>query len=224
MLHRIETLKKISEAPGRRTIVKGDMDCGYFGSILADDFGYFDTSRGARLDIYNIALRSGISPSEIYPGNIDYWHIFAWQGEIVYISQKPVAGKISWKMLSAGAVFGNRDLRLGGHRYRVTLLKGWKSDFTSTLTLDPESEYVRLYLGLHESAGEKGWGTNYTSQQMGLNGTRGSKIWLQELVEPEKEGGYRAYASGPNGDVAGKEKIETATEIMGWLPALRLLY
>lgn len=139
------------------------------------------------------------------------------------------------------AVTQNRDVVIGGNRYRVQLLKGAARDpLDSYLDSDrgmvgPNSEWNNLILPLHERArlqnwrysnyaGEtEDWGIGLTDADLVTHHTEGlgSYTWCQETSDDTS---YRRVLRGTLGASGGSQYISWPTgSDLGWRPALRLL-
>lgn len=139
------------------------------------------------------------------------------------------------------AVSQNRNVTIGGNRYRVQLLKGAARDpLDSYLDSDrglvgPDSEWNHLILPLHERArlqnwrysshaGETDdWGIYLTDADLVTHHTEGlgSYTWCQETSDDTS---YRRVLRGTYGASYGGRGSSWLTDTSyGWRPALRLL-
>lgn len=135
----------------------------------------------------------------------------------------------------------NRDVVIGGNRYRVQLLKGAATDPLDSYNdadrglVGPASEWNNLILPLHEQAklqnwayrayaGEtEDWGIGLTDADLVThnNNGLGSYTWCQESSDVSP---YRRVIRGFYGASFGTHYISWYTySDIGWRPALRLL-
>lgn len=139
------------------------------------------------------------------------------------------------------AVNQNRDVIIGGNRYRVQLLKGASQDPLNSYSdgdrdmVGPNSEWNHLILPLHEQAklqnwvhksyaGEtEDWGIGLTDADLITHHTTGlgNYTWCQETNDNES---YRRVVRGYNGaSYANPHTSWGVGSYNGWRPALRLL-
>lgn len=139
------------------------------------------------------------------------------------------------------AVNQNRDVVIGGNRYRVQLLKGSAQDPLNSFAdadrdmVGPESEWNHLILPMHERSKMQNW--RYpthagTTENWGLGLTdedlvthhefgAGNYSWTQETSDVEP---YRRVIRGINGVSYGTHYTSWYVySDYGWRPALRLL-
>lgn len=139
------------------------------------------------------------------------------------------------------AINQNRDVVIGGNRYRVQLLKGAATDPLDSYNdadrglVGPASEWNNLILPLHEQArlqnwefrayaGEtENWGIGLTDADLVTHHTNGlgSYTWCQESSDVSP---YRRVRRGFNGASFGAHFYSWNTNTsFGWRPVLRLL-
>ena len=139
------------------------------------------------------------------------------------------------------AVNQNRDVVIGGNRYRVQLLKGSAQDPLNSFAdadrdmVGPESEWNHLILPMHERAKlqnwrfpahagtTENWGLGLTDADLVTHGDfgLGSFSWTQETsnVDP-----YRRVLRGHHGVSHGSNDNSWGSwNALGWRPILRLL-
>lgn len=139
------------------------------------------------------------------------------------------------------AVKQDRDVVIGGNRYRVQLLKGSEQDPLNSFAdsdrdmVGPNSEWDNLILPLHERAKLQDWRYSAyagTTEDWGIGLTdadlithnefgTGSYTWCQETSDEEP---YRRVVRGAYGASRGTHYSSWPTwHGLGWRPALRLL-
>ena len=139
------------------------------------------------------------------------------------------------------AVNQNRDVVIGGNRYRVQLLKGSAQDPLNSFAdadrdmVGPESEWNHLILPMHERAKlqnwrfpayagtTEDWGIGLTDADLITHHTEGlgSYVWCQETSDDTS---YRRVLRGNLGASYGDQNGSWATgTTFGWRPVLRLL-
>lgn len=139
------------------------------------------------------------------------------------------------------AVNQNRDVVIGGNRYRVQLLKGTDNDPLNSYTdsdrdmVGPNSEWNHLILPMHERAklqnwrysayagATEDWGLGLTDADLVTHNEfgAGSYTWCQETSDVEP---YRRVFRGTNGVSFGYHNYSwNVSSVIGWRPALRLL-
>lgn len=141
----------LSSVPGPSTLIAGDMQAGYFGTISANDFITGDALCSA------IGLSVGTSQYSTTD-----WLKFAYQGKILFVSQKPIRYNLSWDNINAvGAVYGSSTVTINGLTYKVRSFRGAEHDPTDSYT-DPDrdaigSEWNDLMLPIHANAATGSW-------------------------------------------------------------------
>lgn len=117
--------------PGADTPTKGDWDWGYFGTVAEAELGAFDagSQAGKIVTATTLANQVGLTKGQIANGVIT-WHKFAYRGEIMLIPQKEIRRGISWiDLAKANCVCGTNIQSIGGNKYRITLLSGYKNEY-----------------------------------------------------------------------------------------------
>lgn len=117
--------------PGADTPIKGDWDWGYFGTVSEAELGNFDagSQAGKTVTATTLANQVNLSAGLIANGAIT-WHKFVYRREIILIPQKEIRRKIRWVDLAvANCVCGTNIQSIGGNKYRITLLSGYKNEF-----------------------------------------------------------------------------------------------
>ncbi|TLQ08844.1 hypothetical protein FEZ48_02870 [Marinilactibacillus psychrotolerans] len=139
------------------------------------------------------------------------------------------------------AVKQDRDVVIGGNRYRVQLLKGSEQDPLNSFAdsdrdmVGPNSEWNNLILPLHERAKLQDWRYSAyagTTEDWGIGLTdadlithhefgTGNYTWCQETSDEEP---YRRVLRGGHGASGGRRLYSWGVSShYGWRPALRLL-
>jgi hypothetical protein len=101
-------------APGPKYLSHGDMNAGYFGR-------YAGIYTGNQL-----SSAAGISAGNtlFYATSNIEWLKFAFDGKVLFVSQKPIRYTLSWNSLnSAGCVNGSKQVTKGGITYKCRLIR-----------------------------------------------------------------------------------------------------
>lgn len=137
-----------SSGPGPQTLLAGDYEAGYFGTLTA-----LELFTGEEL-----AFKCGLTAGALQNSGTD-WLKFAYKGKILFVPKQTIRYNISWKALyNLGLVFGTNDtgtnlpasvsaapinqqkiISKNGINYKVRLLKGAASNpysFTTSGTYD----------------------------------------------------------------------------------------
>jgi hypothetical protein len=136
--------------PGPSTLIAGDMQAGYFGTVSANDFITGNALCSA------IGLSVGISQYS----NTD-WLKFAYKGKIQFVAMKPIRYYLSWNHInSAGAIYG-KSITIDGLTYKVRSFRGAEHDPTNSYAdTDRDaigSEWNDLMLPIHANAATGSW-------------------------------------------------------------------
>lgn len=92
-----ETSSLLSSGPGPIELIRGDMECGYYGTFIATDFVPYS----GLLD--QLPAFSG----NRYANTIERWMKFAYKGKILFIPEKPMMNSVPWNTIyNAGLVYG----------------------------------------------------------------------------------------------------------------------
>ncbi len=216
--------------PGASELVAGTWDCGYLGTVTADEFGTFDdgSQAGQTLTGTSLASQVGITTGKLINDEIT-WHKFARDGEVIFVAEKPIRYNLAWTDIAmADCVFGRNKQSIGGLKYSVTLLRGLSNELTSK-TSKAGSEWDDLMISLTD-----GTFANLNDENLGTTTANGSSNWCQETTDEENTigGGSTKYVGlyricrGFKG-VAGADSYRASivgTSIgwrLGWRPALR---
>ena len=118
--------------PGPQTLLKGDMERGFYGIVTANEF----------VNGYDINLSLGISGLGTDWNMMTDWFKFAYKGKVLFIPMKPLKHSLSWQQLyNLGLVYGEdgpgamvpngvtpvnqlKTIEKYGERYLVRLMKG----------------------------------------------------------------------------------------------------
>jgi hypothetical protein len=176
--------------PGPSTLIAGDMQAGYFGTVSANDFITGNALCSA------IGLSAGISQFS----NTD-WLKFAYKGKIQFVAMKPIRYNLSWDRInSAGAIYG-KNITIDGLTYKVRSFRGAEHDPTNSYAdTDKDaigSEWNDLMLPIHAEATTgswthpqyvgtvPNWGIGFTDADLltHRNYGNGSYTWCQEVQD-----------------------------------------
>lgn len=215
--------------PGPQSLIAGDMQVGFFGEVPSSEFITGDSL------CQKIELTAGTSQY-----STTSWLKFAYRGDIVFISKKPIRYRLSWDQInSIGAVFGEKVVEIQGKKFKCTLIKG-KTEGTPNNAFGDKGTQVRnsmwnLLLGqVHEKAPSNwsypdnmentlvNWGINYTDSNLLTNrfNGNGSKSWCQESGANILNRLYRGY----NGISDSGSEVYTKTDNnTGYRPALIMI-
>lgn len=131
--------------PGADTPIKGDWDWGYFGTISEAELGTFDagSQAGKTVTATTLANQVNLSAGQITNGAIT-WHKFVYHREIILIPQKEIRRKIRWiDLAKANCVYGTNIQSIGGNKYRITLLSGYKNEYVDKSYLSDDEMRVK---------------------------------------------------------------------------------
>lgn len=216
-------------SPGNRKLLKGNMQQGWFGEVSASSFITGD----------ELARKVGISAGTSQYSN-EGWLKFAYMGNVEFVAKKPIRYSISWDSINAAnAVFGNRTIDIGGHTYKIRLMKGkteGKQGDSSSYqgTINRGSEWNKLMLPIHKNAPSnwaykdnvnsptQDWGVDYSDADLltHYNNGNGSYSWCQEYGENTGTR-LRRGASGVSGSSSFAPYYGGSRG--GWRPVLELV-
>lgn len=136
-----------SGSPGSDTLIAGDMQAGYFGTVPASEI--FTGSA--------IASAVGLSYGTLQNNETD-WLKFAYEGKILFRPMKSIRSNLNWSVInSAGCVDGTKQVGKGALVYKVRLMGGLKKDWVSLSNSAIGSEWNKLILPLHEKSIKNNW-------------------------------------------------------------------
>lgn len=224
--------KIIEYGPGPSTLMKGNMQAGYFGEVAMSELITGD----ALADL--IDLTAGVSQ---YSGTAG-WLKFAYQGKIQYVAKKPLRYGLSWDEINAvNAVYGNKIIRIDDLDCKVRLMHGANQDPVSAPygEINYYSEWNKLMLPILTYA-ETGswtmpqciesdlpyWGVDFSDTDLGVLFTPGSSSWCQETYEHEWAGNIiseRIYRGFEGADCSGSNSPDNDSSYYGWRPVLELV-
>ena len=225
-----------SGSPGGCRLVAGTMEEGFFGEVPASKFITGDA----------LASECGISQ-----GTSQYsttpWLKFAYKGEMLFVSKKPIRHSISWDAINtANCVYGDsgdKTVVIGGKTYKVTLMRALEpSNDPKTIAsgssgaVNHYSEWNSLMLPISIYAKNGNWayldyvesdlpywGVDFTDEDLITNSVfgDGSGQWCQEVGgENASSRVYRGY-----GGVEYSDEFDSSGVFsdLGWRPVLRLI-
>lgn len=197
---------------------------GFFGEVPTSEF--IDGDALASM----IGLTSGVSQNSTVP-----WLKFILDGKILFIPKMTIRHSISWDQINnANAVYGNREINILGHQFKVRLLQGINPGESVTVSYGfdlPEthqSEWNRLFYPICEddvtypktSQVGPNWVT-YTGAELNISYGYGGRTWCQETPsDSSTRRSFRGYDA-----VSSLVWIDTssAKTYYGWRPVLELV-
>lgn len=103
-------------APGNRMLLAGTMQAGWFGEVPSSDF-----IRGDELANL-VGITAGVHN---YTYDNEPWLKFAYEGNILLVSKKPIRWELTWNQIyAANCVYGDRIVNIKGKKYKIMLLRG----------------------------------------------------------------------------------------------------
>ena len=215
--------------PGSQTLIAGDMEAGFFGEVSTSDLISGDELASL------IGLTAGTSQYSNEP-----WLKFALDGEIIFVAKKPLRHSISWDSInSAGAVFGDKTVKIKGLDYSVSLLRGLNDSYPVSSSSNPSSgignhgsEWNRLMLPIHVNAPSswsypdnvdsptEDWGIDYTDKDLLThhNHGDGNYSWCQDT-----SGTYRLSRGHYGVSYSYRYTSSSSHSYYGWRPVLELI-
>lgn len=215
----------ISGSPGSETLIDGDMQAGYFGTVPSSEL------------ITGTVLASAVGISQgISQFTNEGWLKFSYEGRILFVAKKPIRHSISWDNINAaGCVFGTKTVTIGGLTYKVRLMKtGLVDPMTGSNGVHVHSsEWNKLMLPIHVEANIKSWASpnnveddvpywhiNFTDKDLHTHDENGdgTYTWCQETYTTSRLYRGRTGVSYASTVVPGN----TASSF-GWRPCLELV-
>ena len=215
--------------PGPQSLIAGDMQAGYFGTVPASELW-----TGTEL-----ATAVGITQGTVQHDDTG-WLKFAYKGKILFRPMKAFRHSISWDHINAaGCVFGTKTVEKDGLPYKVRLMKGALTDPSQFANADRGamgSEWNRLMLPIHEQAATKAWsypayveadipnwGIGFTDADLLTRSTHGngSATWCQETSMNSTTN--RVVRGNLGVSAADVNNFADVRAIAGWAPVLELL-
>lgn len=212
----------VRATPGGNTAIKGDLECGYYGSFAAADMGSFDDGPavGESVTATSLALATGVTEGTAFNETITF-DKFTFRNEVIFISRKPIRYAVSWKELALNnCVFGGKVLSIGGVKYKMTLLRGSNAEITDGARFNEESEWGQLILPLLAGHAD-GWGTDLSAADLSFGKDNGAYNWCQETTSIDSGENRRLRIYGSGGSSAYDSDVDFTSAICGWRPALR---
>ena len=228
-IYRGDTLIWEEEAPGP-TLIGGDLQAGYYGTVLSADFIAGDTLAS------DIGLTAGTAYNDDTP-----WLKFAWNGGIVMVPQKSLRYNISWDQIHAeNAAYGGASapvVTINGNDYRVRLFQVANQDPVSYPLVGSEywdSEWNRLMLPIHVNApnswaypeyvdgSTEDWGIDFTDDDLltHYDYGNGNETWGQEQLSTYA---YRIGRGSSGVSRASYGNADGTNDGNGWRPLLTQL-
>lgn len=225
-----QKIDDLTGSPGPRTLRGGNLQAGFFGEVPAKDFITGDDLAS------NIGFTKGRSAYSNEP-----WLKFAYMGKIEFVSKKIFRWDVSWDDIYAvGAVFGNRDIQIGGKYYKIRLMKGkteGKQNDQSAYhgDINHNSEWNKLMLPIHKNAPSnwrykdnvnsptKNWGVGYTNAELLTDSSVvgfGYCSWCQEFGDRSDR---RLSRGGSDVSDSSYSPPSFAFSVSGWRPVLELI-
>ena len=213
----------VRATPGSKTAIKGDLECGYYGSFAAAYMGSFDDGPavGESVSATSLAKATGVKEGTAFNETITF-DKFTFRNEVLLVPRKPIRYAVSWKELALNnCVFGGKVLSIGGVKYKMTLLRGSNAEITDGAKFNKGSEWGQLILPLLAGHAD-GWGTDLSANDLGFASSgSGTYSWCQETtsIDPDENRRLRIYGSG--GSSASTNYVDNTHSACGWRPALR---
>lgn len=218
---------KEPDLPGPKNLIGGSLQAGFYGETPTS--GFITGDELARL----IGLSAGTGQHSNEP-----WLKFSYLGNVEYIAKKSFRYDISWDEIKAvNAIFGNRTEKIGGHIYKVRLIKGKTEGKQGDQSahdgdINRGSEWNKLLLPIHKNApsswdypynvgfSTEDWGVKYSDDDLFTDNSSGSSSWCQEYGEST------ALRLLRGGDEVSGSKSEYPSEdyyYYGWRPVLEFV-
>ena len=181
------------------TLIAGDKQAGYYGTVASADFISGDT----------LASDIGLTAGTAYNSNVN-WLKFAWNEGIVMVPQKPFRYNLSWDDINAvDAVYGDANapvITINDEDYKVRLMRMAGQDpfdpDTESEVIGAENEWNHLMLPIHTNAPDswaypeyvdeptEDWGINFTDEDLLTHSDYGdgSYQWGQETDSGDSAG------------------------------------
>lgn len=218
-----------TDAPGSKILKAGTMKAGFFGEVSTSDLISGDELASL------IGLTAGTSQFSDEP-----WLKFALDGDIIFVAKKPFRHTVSWDSInSAGAVFGDKIVKIKGLNYSVSLLRGLNNSYPVGSSNNPSdgvanhgSEWNRLMLPIHVNAPSswsypdnvdsptEDWGIDYTDKDLltHYNHGDGNYSWCQDT-----SGTYRLVRGYGGVSYSLRTTSSNSGSGLGWRPKLKLV-
>lgn len=182
--------KGSANGPGPTSLIGGDLDAGYYGTVSSSEFITGD----------DLASMLGLTAGTSQYSDTD-WLKFSSDGKTIFSPMKPIRHTISWDDINkVNAVYGDRIIEIGGLQYKVRLWRGANFDPANGYNGEKvkQSEWNKLMLPIHEKAKDQSWtysnNVNIPTENWGIGFTdedllthrnygNGSYSWCQEVAE-----------------------------------------
>lgn len=218
-----------SGSPGRKILLKGTMQQGWFGEVSASDFISGD----------ELARKVGITAGTSQNSN-GGWLKFAYMGKVEFVAKKTIRHSISWDNINAAnAVTGQRTIDIGGKTYKIRLMKGkteGKQNDQSSYNgdINKGSEWNKLMLPIHKNAPfnwaykdnvnspTENWNVGYTDVDLFTQNSAGNGTysWCQEYGQSS---GVRLDRGSGGVSNSHSDDPSYAGGNCGWRPVLELV-
>ena len=170
-------------------------DTGYYGEVTATQF-----YTGSQ-----ISTAAGVTAGTLQ-NDTEGWLKFYWHGQVLFIAKKTYRYSISWNSINtANAVYGvnlgtsgKKTVTHAGSstRYDVKLLKGANKDPGSAGGSQWDELLYRVCAGTETGEIGANWAALNPSTDLGINSSKGSQTWTQEVYQPSTSGRvYRGFAA-----------------------------
>lgn len=241
----IQVLALPKKGPGPITLLQGDYNYGYFGTIASKDF----ISTITLVSTLNITFNAAAAVAHQAP----LWHKYIRNGKILYIPNGPLYRAVNWKTVyDNGLVYGvdgtgptnagtpvlqNRKVVINGSTFRVRLMTGYDDNLSNLPPAEAVSEALYPYPNewndlvypLFEYAPTLQRMANVTQQtaaQLNLGGTGGLYHLLQERISATGSIFVAGAPGAGRNPVAGRNNQVingTGSNACGWWPVLELV-
>lgn len=221
--------------PGPQVIAAGSSTKGWYGEVPASSL-----ITGSALATA-VALTLG---TEMNPG--EPWLKFSLADKTLFVARKPLRSNISWDNLNVkNLITGNTVITIGGHQYKVRLLKGvnanpslaqsgfdpattWGSEWNSLLYHVSAKPFAQAGNTLASEGITAGDWASYTEAQLQTNNASysvpGALQWCQEVL-----GGNSTWRVARVGVLGGVSTLAGSTPqsdngvYFGWRPVLEYI-
>lgn len=216
-------------SPGRQTLIAGTTTQGFFGEVYTAEL-----ITGTALAI-EIGLSVGTAQFDNEP-----WLKFMLDEKVLFVAKKPYRHSISWDAINAAnAVYGGKEISIGGNTYKVRLLK---ISLTDPCAYEGPSlhggEWNRLMLPIHEEAQggtfldwysigpddvPNDWGISYTDVQLHTHRDAGdgAASLVQETLDTDATMRLSRGFNGVSPAMEGPSSLVHA--VLGWRPVLEVV-